>query len=94
VAVSIFGDVTIDLTTTQTLPAIVDVKAFAWGRDVDVLVPAGTQVELNGRPGNTHLTNDVPHTPDERTEHIVRIQAHTGLGDVTARVDPRTALTG
>jgi hypothetical protein len=94
VAVSIFGDVTVDLAGARTLPALVVVKAFAWGRDVDVLVADGTQVELNGRPGNTHLTNDVRCAPEKSPDHIVRIEAHTGLGDVTVRAAPRPARDG
>jgi hypothetical protein len=86
IAVSVLGDVTVDLAAAQTLPAVVVVKAFALGRDVDVLVANGTRVELSGRPGNDHLTNEVPPVDEDHRVQIVRIQAHTGLGDVTVRV--------
>jgi hypothetical protein len=85
VAVSIFGDVTVDLVDARTVPAVV-VEAFAFGRDVDVLVAPGTHVELSGRPNNGHLRNEVPAVEEDRRDRIVRVQAHTGLGDVTVRV--------
>jgi hypothetical protein len=89
IAVSILGDVTVDLADARTLPPEVVVKAFALGRDVDVLVADGTQVVLSGRPGSKHLTNDVPSVNENSRSHVVRIEAHTGLGDVTVRIAPR-----
>jgi hypothetical protein len=89
-AVSIFGDVTVDLADARTVPTAVLVKAFAFGRDVDVLVAAGTRVELSGRPRNRHLNNQVPPVVADSREHTVHIQAHTGLGDVTVRVASRS----
>src|SRR5580700_9116324 len=58
-ALSLLGDVTVDLSDTKSAPAEVLLKAFALGRDVDVYVAAGTHVELSGlRPD--HLRNNVP----------------------------------
>ncbi len=85
-AVALLGDVTVDLSQARTLPPVVLVKAFALGRDVDVYVAAGTRVELSSRPRNDHLVNDVPAVDEECADHIVRIQAHTGLGDVNVRI--------
>lgn len=89
-AVSILGDVTVDLADAMTLPTVVVVKAFALDRDVDVLVGDRTHVELSGRPRNDHLSNDTLLVAEGDRDHIVRIQAHTGLGDVTDRVVSRT----
>ena len=40
VAVSLLGDVTIDLTHVKSLPSEIEIHAYAIGRDVDVIVPA------------------------------------------------------
>ena len=61
---------------------------------MDVLVGDRTHVELSGRAGNDHLTNDVPSVAEEDRDHVVRIQAHTGLGDVTVRVVSRPGTSG
>ncbi|MEO6885528.1 MAG: hypothetical protein ABI232_04460 [Jatrophihabitantaceae bacterium] len=93
VAVSILGDVTVDLAHARTLPPDILVKAYALGRDVDVLVADDTHIEVSGRPRNGHLTNDVPFLDVSRRTHLVRIQAHTGLGDVTVRVAKRDSTS-
>lgn len=86
VAVSILGDVTVDLAGARTLPNVVTVKAFALGRDVDVLVPDGVHVDLSGHARPGHVINDVPCVEENRRTSMVHIHAHTGLGDVTVRV--------
>jgi hypothetical protein len=84
-AVALLGDVTIDLAHAKRAPAEISVNAYAILRDVEVLVPKGTFVELNGRANNDHLNNHATGEPDERPERVVRVQGHTLLGDVTAR---------
>jgi hypothetical protein len=70
------------------------VKAFAFGRDVDVLVAERTHGEISGRRRNDYLINDVPSIAEEDRDQIVRIHAHTGLGDVTVRIGNRPRTTG
>jgi hypothetical protein len=57
IAISVLGDVTIDLTNTNSAPPEISIDAFAIGRDVDVLVAQGTHVGLTGRPNNDRLNN-------------------------------------
>jgi hypothetical protein len=84
-AVSLFGDVTIDLTKPRSVPANVGVQAYAIGRDVDVLVRPGTRVELSGRANNDHLNNQVADIASADDDHVIKITGHTFLGDVTVR---------
>jgi hypothetical protein len=86
VAIAAFGDVTIDLAQARTLPDEIAINAYAGLRDVDVLVGRNTHVELSGRSNNGHLRNDVPAVPEERRVHVVYVQGHTALGDVSVRV--------
>jgi predicted membrane protein len=86
VAVAILGDVTIDLSQTRRAPREIDIEAYALIRDVDVLVPAGTHVELFGGVLRGDLENSVPVLSDEQRERVVRIHGHCVFGDVTARV--------
>jgi hypothetical protein len=88
VALALFGDVSVDLVHAKSVPADVELKAYAIGRDVDVLVPAGTQVDLTGRAHNDHLANEVPPLALEQRARRVRISAHTLLGNVTVRQAP------
>ncbi len=85
IAVALFGDVTIDLSQTRSTPAEVAIEAYAILRDVDVLVPEGTHVELSGGVVRGDLRNEVPVVSEEQREHVVRIQGHSVLGDVTVR---------
>jgi predicted membrane protein len=85
VAVSILGDVTIDLTKVKSLPSEVQIDAYAIGRDVDIIVPARTHVQMNGRANNGHLNNGAPSVPSTTNMHTIRVTGHTFLGDVTTR---------
>jgi hypothetical protein len=85
IALSLLGDVTVDLADTKSAPAQVVIKAFALGRDIDVSVAPGTHVELSG-PRLSHLRNDVVADEATQGERSVRIECHTFLGDVTVRV--------
>jgi hypothetical protein len=84
-AIALFGDVEIDLTAARTSPDQVQITAYAIGRDIDVLVPAGTHVELSGRRHNDHLANRVPVVLEADRHRSVRIVGHTFLGDITVR---------
>jgi hypothetical protein len=86
IAVAFLGDVTIDLSQTKSAPAEIVIDAYAILRDVDVLVPEGTHVELFGGVLRGELKNDVPAVPEERRNRVVRIHGHTMFGDVTARI--------
>jgi hypothetical protein len=87
VALSVLGDVTVDLSDTKSAPAEVVLKAFALGRDVDVYVAPGTHVELSGRRSG-HLHSDVPAVDAARCDFSVHIEGHAFLGDVTVRIAP------
>lgn len=86
IAVAIFGDVTIDLSQTTSAPAEIDIEAYAILRDVDVLVPQGTHVEMSGGVLRGELENHVPAVPEDQRDRVVRIHGHCMIGDVTARV--------
>ncbi len=85
VAVALFGDVTIDLSQARSAPREMAIDAYAILRDVDVLVSAGTHVELSGGVVRGDLRNAVPDVPEDRRERTVHIQGHSLLGDVTVR---------
>jgi hypothetical protein len=89
IAVAVFGDVTVDLAQTKSAPGEIAVNAYAFLRDVDVLVAENTYVEVSGRANNDHLRNDVASVPEECRDRVVRIHGHTTLGDVTVRVAQR-----
>jgi hypothetical protein len=84
-AVSLFGDVTIDLTNPRSMPSTISVEAYAIGRDVDVLVRPGSRVELSGRANNDHLHNEVVDIAANDADQVIAISGHTFLGTVTAR---------
>ncbi|MGO9960412.1 MAG: hypothetical protein ACLP50_31295 [Solirubrobacteraceae bacterium] len=77
---------TIDLSDTRSAPAEVHIEAYAIFRDVDVLVGAGTHVELGGGVLRGDLSNAVPPVPEDRRTRTVSIKGHSLIGDVTVRV--------
>jgi predicted membrane protein len=87
IGLSVLGDVTIDLSEVKSLPQELHIEAYALGRDVDIIVPAGTRVELAGRANNDHLNNEVVSDPGGSAPFRVRITGHTFLGDVHVRSD-------
>jgi hypothetical protein len=91
---SVLGDVTIDLTEVKSLPREVHIEAYALGRDVDIIVPTGTLVELTGRANNDHLSSEVASNPGESAPVIVRIIGHTFLGDVHVCSDQGHSYVG
>ena len=72
VALALLGDVSIDLSETKSAPVEVVIKAYALLRDIDVLVPEGTRVELTGRAHNDHLNNHVAPVPEQHPDRVVR----------------------
>jgi hypothetical protein len=86
IAVALLGDVTIDLSDTKSAPPEVHVEAYAIFRDVDVIVGAGTHVELGGGVLRGDLSNEVPPVPEDRRTRTVSITGHSFVGDVTVRV--------
>ena len=93
-AISLLGDVTIDLTSPRSLPHSVGVQAYAIGRDVEVLVRPGTRVELSGRANNDHLNSEVADTAVSDDDHVIKVTGHTFLGDVTVRSAARCGPFG
>lgn len=90
VALSLLGNVTVDLTSAKSTPAHLDVTAYAILRDVDVFVTEGTRVKLSGRVHNHHVSSEVPAAPEDSSAAMVRVHAHTFLGDVTVRARKRS----
>ena len=92
IALSLLGDVTVDLAQTRSAPDEIAVNAYAILRDVDVYVAEGTRVELAGRPGNSHQRNDMPVASSHAQpgDPVIRIKGHTVLGDVTVRIADRS----
>ncbi|MGH3188695.1 MAG: hypothetical protein ACRDPY_15615 [Streptosporangiaceae bacterium] len=86
ISVAILGDVTIDLSQAKSVPAEIDIDAYAIFRDVDVLVAEGTHVEMSGGVLKGDLRNDVPAVPEGHRDRVIRIHGHSLLGDVTARI--------
>jgi hypothetical protein len=86
IAVALLGDVTIDLSDTNSAPPEVHIDAYAILRDVDVIVGEGTHVELGGGVLLGDLDNEVPLVPEDRRTRTVSINGHSLLGDVTVRV--------
>ena len=85
IAVALLGDVAIDLSLTKSLPAEIAVEAYAILRDVDIVVPEGTHVELFGGVLRGDLVNEVPAVPEETRERVVRVHGHSVLGDIRVR---------
>jgi hypothetical protein len=86
IAVALLGDVTIDLSQSETVPAEIDIEAYAIIRDVDVLIGERTHVEMFGGVLRGNLNNEVPAVPKGSRERLVRIHGHSMVGDVTARL--------
>ncbi len=84
---SVLGDVTIDLSDVKSLPHELHIEAYALGRDVDIIVPPGTRVELTGRANNDRLNNEAVFEPGRSDTPVVRVAGHTFLGDVHVRSD-------
>ena len=84
---SVLGDVTIDLSEVKSLPREVNIEAYALGRDVDIIVPIDSRVELTGRANNDHLNNEAVSDSGESPTVIIRVTGHTFLGDVRVRSD-------
>lgn len=87
-AVALFGDVTVDLSQARSTPDQIDLKAWAILRDVDVTVPAGSQVEITGRGLRGHVANHVPAVPAQQPHRVVRVHGHAIFGDVAVRCGP------
>jgi hypothetical protein len=85
VAIALGGDMTLDLRQTKTSPAQVAIDAYALLRDVEVIVPAGTDVQLVGEVVRGRLRNDAQSPAEGQVERIVKVYGHCLLGDVNVR---------
>jgi hypothetical protein len=89
VAIAVLGDVTVDLSDPKSMPTKVLLKAYALGRDVDVMIAFFTHVKISGRVHNDHLNNEVLSVSEIERSRVLRIEGHTLFGDVTVRIgDP------
>jgi hypothetical protein len=92
IAIAILGDVTIDLSRTSSAPREVEIDAYTFIRDVDVLVADGTHVETDGSGllGRSFfggdVRNDVPAVPEDLRDRVIRVHGHTMFGDVHVRL--------
>lgn len=85
-AVAVLGDVTIDLRAAHVTSREIKVVARAIVKDVEVIVPAGVAVELDGVAVRGDIENTVPPIMwGERERFTVRIEAHAVMGDVVVR---------
>lgn len=87
VAVALLGDVTIDLSQARTIPREVTIDAYAVLRDVTVVVPDGTHVELDGGRVWGDITNEAPPASEQHPNLAVYVHGHTVAGDVTVRTN-------
>lgn len=81
-AVSVMGDVVLDLRGAQVPSGVVSITATAVMGDVKIIVPDGVTVELTGRAflGDREVAVRDPH-PGARVP-VVRVTAHAVMGDV------------
>jgi predicted membrane protein len=86
IAVALLGDVTIDLAQAKCVSDDTTIEAYAIVRDVDVIVPSGTHVELSGGVLRGDLVNEVPAVPAAERRRTVRVNGHSLLGDVKVRL--------
>ena len=84
-ALALLGDVTIDLSRANSTPTETDINAWAILRDVEVIVPTGTQVQITGGGLFGHLTNEAPDVPPDKRQRTVRVHGRTLLSDITVR---------
>jgi hypothetical protein len=85
-AIALFGDVIVDLAAAQKLPAHVEVHAYALLRDIEVLVPRGTTVEVTGGSVDNHVKSEAPDIPVDRQTAVLRVISHAFRGDITLRL--------
>lgn len=64
-AVALLGDVTIDLAHVRSAPPEIEINAWGILRDVDIVVAAGTHVELVGWGIFGSRKNETPPIPGE-----------------------------
>jgi predicted membrane protein len=86
-AVAFLGDVTIDLSVARSTPAEVTIEAYAILRDVDVLVPEGTQVQLGGGSVWGDLSDEVPKVSEDERKLLLHVHGHSLVGDVNVRMN-------
>ncbi|WP_246236994.1 DUF1707 SHOCT-like domain-containing protein [Actinomadura chibensis] len=81
-AVSVMGDVELDLRGAQVPSGVVDITATAVMGDVKIIVPDGVTVELTGRAflGDRRVNVRDPH-PGARVP-VVRVTANAVMGDI------------
>lgn len=91
IAIALLSDVTIDLVETKSLSEDITVEAYAIIRDVDVIVPPGTHVELSSGVLRGDLVNEVPTVPATERRRTLRVHGHSLLGDVTVRLAEEAA---
>lgn len=85
VVIALLGDVVVDLGRTWSLPAFVELRAYALLRDIEVVIPQGTAVELTGRALANHVSSNVPDVPEDHRTCVVRVVSHAFRGDVLVR---------
>ncbi len=85
-ALALFGDAVVDLAAAHSVPEVVDISAWAVLRDVTILVPPGTHVDVVGDSFVGEVHNATPMVPAAHRTHSVRVACHGVLGDIDVKV--------
>jgi hypothetical protein len=84
-AVAVLGSATIDLRGAMIDSPLITIRAIAICGSVDVLVPAGVEVQMDGVAVLGSRDVKIHHDPPPPGAPIVRIECTIYLGSVTAR---------
>jgi hypothetical protein len=93
VAVSVLGDVVLDLRQAHVPSGVVLITATAVLGDVKIIVPDGVVVRLSGFAVLGDRKIKVREIPPGRTAPVVQVRAHAVLGDVKVVDDEHHAPT-
>lgn len=85
VAIALLGDVTIDLSRANIEGREITISAWAFVRDVDVIVARDTIVELSGSVVWGDLKSAVSPASPAPTGPVVRVNGRAVIGDVQVR---------
>lgn len=93
VALSVLGDVMLDLRAAHVPSGEVSIAATAVLGDVKIIVPDGVEVRLSGFAVLGDRRVRIRESPPGRTTPVVHVRAHAVLGDVKVVDDEHHAPT-
>jgi len=85
VAISFLGDVIIGLSRARTTPTEITIEAWALLRDIEVVVPESTRVDLGGDSVWGDLDDQASAASEDGDGLSVRVHGHVVVGDATVR---------